>query len=511
MAIIGTKFDIINFYNQQERNMFGDRTWQQARSVLDYQAQQASSQIAQQFGDEVAAAYEASRQQRASVLGSNLGIGAKDYMLKSLDKDIEAAYNSYLSEAYSAQQEVYANTQSLYDELDTLIESNAQNQLDLDEQIAAYYNFLVENYGDVLKEDLMFSKYLTDEVLVDADGKPILDEEGNIQYVTDEEGNIQKRFKTLQELDEVKAIGEFTDEFGVTHKEWGGFHDDQGNITLFGQDYYDLMLNYFSAHGGAPSFEDFLRKNYDDADEKTLAKREAVYEWMGSYNPYTLNDLEGNTQLGSFKTMVGLTSTDNTYQFLERFGGWSEEEVRGLFKDFNDKLTEISDWSNEDKRGRAMKSVEYIQDTVDQLSKIASDLGLSEEDLGFSWDAIKDGLEESKMGITTGEEQAQQVILSTVTGVMGGFVAGAAKGAIAGTSLLPGAGTAAGGLGGGGVGAIIGGLAGLSQGFLSISNKREQNKQIVESAQQAYTQIVTSMVQLAQAKHREMELGYENR
>ena len=506
MPIIGTKSDIVNFYNQQEQDMFGNRAWANARAAIDYGYQQASAQLQRQFGEQVAAAYNASLQQRSQVLGSNMGIGAQKQLLAGLDADVAQAYNSYLSTRYSDEQNLAAQTQTLQENIDTTISDLAESQLGLDEQLGAYYNFLTTNYADVLMNDKMFAKYLTDEVLVDAEGNPILDEEGNIQYVTDEEGNIKKRFKTLTELDEAVA-NEIVNEDGTISKEWQGFHDAQGNITLFGQDYYDLMLNYFGGHSGAPSFEDFLRKNYDEVDEKTQAKREAAYEFMKSYNPYTLNNLEDNTQLGSFKTMVGLTSTDNTYQFMERFGGWSKGEVRSLFSDFEDRLDKMTSWNNYDMKEQAQKNVNYIRDTMNDLAKVAADLGISEDELGFSWSNLDKILQEASLTSHTSAEMANEAFAAMgIGGVSGAGIA--SKVTVAG-ELLPGLGTAAHWISTA-IGGVIGALAGLTSVVGTIDSQRTENKENVIWARDNYQRALELMINYSMAKHAELQKRFAN-
>ena len=89
------------------------------------------------------------------------------------------------------------------------------------------------------------------------------------------------------------------------------------------------MINQLASEGRGISFAQWLAGN----DEK-------LYEWSRSYNPY--NYTEAGTNLGSFKTMVGLTSADEKYTFMERFGGLSKSDVNNMYSGFTNKLNELN-------------------------------------------------------------------------------------------------------------------------------------------------------------------------
>ena len=78
--MITTKSGFKNALQESERDAFGNYTWRQAMSNIDYQTKLAEAQAKQLYGEDVAAAYQAATQQRAAIAGTAFGQGTKELL-----------------------------------------------------------------------------------------------------------------------------------------------------------------------------------------------------------------------------------------------------------------------------------------------------------------------------------------------------------------------------------------------------------------------------------------------
>lgn len=491
MALVISKGDAKSYLENEQRDLFGNKPWEKYRSSLSYQEQLANSEVNRQFGEAVGQAYDAAMQQRSAVLSSNLGQGYKEQELVGINQSIEEAYGSMLSQREASLQELSAGFDQAYAGIDEIVNTYAENAAEMSVQLNNYYDYLRENYADVLLNDAQWSSFWTDDYEVDENGNPIYDEEGNLKYILDEEGNRVKRLKTLDELD---ASGYEVDEYGnpvldmYGNKQWLGLRDDQGNLTLKGIDFYDRMMNYFATHQGAENFEDYLRR--ENAD---------LYDWMTSPNLY-FQDLSGNNW-GSFKSMVGLTSDDSTYSFIERFAGLTEGEVGKLFNDFNSRIDTMDEWGTTTLKDRPKKVREFVQDSMNNLKKFATDLGITEEELGFNWDTLDAAMINEINKQTSGGSMTGVFLGSTFGGAAAGLYAGALIGS---PSPIAAPFTAL-------IGSFLGFIGGIVGGSIYVSKAREQNKAVALQLKNQYKEAVAAMTTYAMQKRASVQAQYYNK
>ena len=111
---------------------------------------------------------------------------------------------------------------------------------------------------------MRWERYITNDPVLDAEGKEQFDEEGNRIE--------ERRLKTQEEMA-------------------AELYDENGNLTLAGLDYFDQLENSLANEGGYSWGQYLLDTNED------------LYNWSKTYNPYNYT-FEG-TNAGSFRTMVG--------------------------------------------------------------------------------------------------------------------------------------------------------------------------------------------------------------
>lgn len=492
-----SKSDARSYLENEERDAFGNKPFQGYRSSLNYQEELANAQINRQFGEAVGQAYNTAMQQRSAVLSSNLGQGYKEHELVGINQSIEEAYTTMLSQRAQSLEELGAEFDEAYSSVDEVVDTYSEHSALMSQRVNEYYDFLRENYADVLMNDAQWSGFLTDDYEVDAEGNPVYDEEGNLKYILDEEGNRVQRLKTLDELDE---RGYLTDENGNPVRDaqgnlqWLGLRDNEGNLTVKGVDFYDMMMNYYMTHQGAENFEDYLKR--EDAE---------LYDWLTSPNPY-FQDLSG-ANWGVFRTMVGLTSKDSTYTFIERFGGLTEGQVKNMFSSFDDRIAEMDKWNTTDLKDRPEKVREFVQGSVSDLQKFATDLGITEDDLGMSWDALNASILAEIQNQTSGAEMAGLFFGSTGAGALAGAGTGAALAGTVGSGAGP-LGSAIGALGGALIGAVVGALGGLIGGSIAVDKARSSNKEAALKMKEAYRNALTALTAYSMNKRAEVQSKY---
>lgn len=252
-------------------------------------------------------------------------------MLQDNELALQDAYNSYMNSL----QEGTASIQESYSQSNQAVENAFAEQ---GEYTAAYdkahMDYLqelwerYENGENTLFDTELWSRYTTQDQLRD-------EETGELLY--DEEGNPvlgERRLKARDELFNASYDEVLDDEGNLVGKDWTGFVDDQGNLTLKGVDFYDQIENAMATEGGY-SFGEYLSDTNPD-----------LLDWANSYNPYDYTD--AGTNAGTFKTMTGRMSTDYLYSFAERFGGMSEKEINNLYSSFQESSQQLVDAINND-------------------------------------------------------------------------------------------------------------------------------------------------------------------
>lgn len=468
MSEYGMIFDTKTIKRQLKdanRDYTGRKTWESLYSAVDLSKQQQLSSLQYDYSKQISDAYATAYETNVGIASSNLGQGYKDAAIADTNAALEEAYNTYRLNYLQGVSEV----ESTASEMDAKIDYALTEQADYMKQFAKapyeYLQYLFDTYAEGDDEDNIF---LNNELWK------------RYANVDDETGEL-----SLKSWDEIASTGSFdehTDESGNVVKEWTGLFDDSGNLTVKGADFYDQMMNYFDSvkPGQGLGFGQWLATNKED-----------LYNWSTSYNPYDYTVGDG-TNVGSFRTMVGLTSTDEEYSFIERFGGLTKNEVDTMYSNFTTTLENL-DAKLAKSSGTDSKSiVKNFKNVTDEIRVLAEDLGISddiEKEIGMSFDDLATYLaENAKAAKSNGDLWWEGVKLSALeTGV----------GAGVGTKY------------GGWKGAIIGGITGLITGTASAiavteSNKKD-NKAIAKASRNAYTDLVNTLVNYSYSKRRQSQ------
>lgn len=435
--------DVAKQLYEANKSYNGEQTWRNLYLQNSMAEQQAVENLTYDYGAAMNEAYLASLQQHDAIANSALGQGYKERLFQDNDAALQEAFNSY-----------YANYQSgLSTVAQQTAESNQAITTALTEQ-AEYTNKMIEKPYEYLQ--YVFEQYNSGQIL-NAEGEPVnifADEDNWNKYTfTDENGELH--LKTKDQL----MYGSETP-----------FYDKNGNLTLAGADFYDQMLNELGPSRTGPSFDAWLKEN--DAD---------LYNWAASYNPYDYTDK--GTNYGSFKTLFGMSSTDETYAFIERFGGMNEQQIENKFSQFATEFDKMmADYTKNNGELKSRKIDDFLADSqnmTQNLIKVAKDLGL---DVGsINEQALNDAFKSAYAGKVSGAGTAVEVMLSI--------------------SATPTAFAAAGMTVAGPIGAIVGGVigyvAGIALGSSLISKNVKNNRQLMQQIKDEYMNAVSQLTQYA--------------
>lgn len=346
------------------RNYYGQRTWAKLFGDLDLSKQLGTENLIRDYGAIMGEAYKASKANQSAILGSNIGQGYKNAMLEENQLTLDKAYDSYMSQYLTEQaqlnQSIETQRQSINKELDTL----AQRTADYGNAHFDYLQALWDKHeaGELNFNPFklaQFQKFLTPQY--DADGNPVLDAEDN-------------PIMTFKHMSEIQ----------------NGLFDEAGNITQEGIDFFDMLEHEQALN--PYSFADYL----SEADKE-------LYEWSRSENPYNFapNAVGLSINDATFRQMVGQSSLDEKYNFLEKAYGLEDGEIKNLFADLETKSAELIE--SLDTKGKLFMRDTYRLDEreinelsseyVKGLNKIASDLGMSDELTQIAKDANYDNVE----------------------------------------------------------------------------------------------------------------------
>lgn len=476
---------------ENNRNYYNQKTWEQLFSNNNYAAMKAENQIVKDYTQDTAAAYVSYLKNKNTLANSDIVGESRRQILQSNEQALQEAYNSY-------RQNLEQNLQSVESARATTEEAINEELQYQGEMMSQYnnlhYDYLEELYNQYLAgenqlfNDQLWSRFLTRDQLIDAEGNLVYDENGEPSYG-------EYRLKTQSELSN-PAYDEVVLDDGTIRRDYTSLYDEQGNLTVAGVDFFDFIENALATQGGY-SWGDFLSENYSD-----------VYDWATSYNPY--NYTQEGSQAGTFRTMTGRMSTDYTYEFAERFGGLSKAQIDELYSEYTQKANELTQSIEQSGKDKGKEQIESIVSMVDSLQDMASDLGIDadlEREMGMSWDEFS-----SQLNAYLSQSRNQ------------GEMAGDWFADFFGTGVLPAAGEAA--VLGGGLATAVGGsfaavpvvgqvllaalvLAQTSYGIANASintdEQRKLNQQLARQSKELFDRALTDMVQYSYNKRRQAD------
>lgn len=476
---------------ENNRNYYNQKTWETLFNANNFSAAKAENQLIKDYTQDSAAAYVSYLKNKNTLANSDIVGESRQQILQSSEQALQEAYNSY--------------RQNLAQNLKTIEDARATNEQAISDELAyqgemmaqynnLHYDYLEELYNQYLAgenqlfTDELWSRYLTQDQLVDAEGNLMYDEEGNPLY-----GDY--RLKTQSELTN-PAYEEVVLDDGTIRKDYTSLYDEQGNLTVAGVEFFDFLENALATQGGY-SWGNFLSENYSD-----------VYDWATSYNPY--NYTQEGTQAGTFRTMTGRMSTDYLYSFAERFGGLTQSQIDDMYQEYNDKVQQLT--SDIEAHGKD-KGKGYISDITSMFSSLqdmAKDLGIDadlEQEMGMTWDDLTNQLntylnQAQSSGEMAGNWFADFLGTGTLpavgeTLVIGGGLSAAVGGSLAAVPVVGQALLAS---------LVIAQTAyGIANASINTDNQRKLNQQLARQANKLFEQSLADMVNYSYRKRREAD------
>lgn len=509
MAEYGLVMDV-DATKQELKNMNRDynnrRTWAGLETNLALSAQTANTALTRDYSTAMSEAYNAAKINQRAINASGL-IGEGRLRAEQENRSaLEQAYSTYMSNYQTAQQSIAENYTEGMTAIDAALTEQAKNTIAYKEKHEDYLDYLWYQYQmgeNTLFDNKQWSKFLVDDV----------DDEGNV--ITDKKGNALKRLKTREELYS-PTFNEYTDDEGNTQKEWTGFVDDEGNLTIAGLDFFDQLSNVVpsEALGSSATFGQFLAQTdtdflmnqygYTASEAKKIAEENAeILKWSQTYNPY--NYTPQGTNKGSFRTMVGMASTDDTYSFAERFGGMTREQINGLFTEYNDAAEALSKkMKNAKDKGKSI--TKEVKGLVDSAHNLAIELGI-DNDLNINWDQLAAEAELYYSNTKSSGEMTGMFFNAYGSQTISGGAFGASLGALGG-SVVPGVGTAVGAGVGTAIGVAVGQVVGVIEGAVAVDEQRTLNKKMAKSSQELFNNMLGTMTAYAAYTKRQRDIDF---
>ena len=366
MSYVFTSDEVKNQLKELNKSYDGRKTFGDLYAGVDLAAQRQLSDLSYDYGIAMNQAYTSSMQQKSAIAGSTLGAGSKQSLYEGLDDTLAQAFDTYRQNYLSGKQKIDTSVQESKDAIDKMLTEQSNNVIAYQQSIYGYLNDL---YNKAYALDSYAKDGVEDETLKG------LFENDNLwsRYVKTETQNGEE-IKRLMTEEELMAQA----------------YDVNRELTTFGVDYYDQMLNSFaSQHGTNYSFNTYL-KNVNPE----------LYDWSVSQNPYdasVVSEYGINSNLASLRKYFGLDSTDAKYQFSERLGAIPKSEMDTSSSELNDKLNGlIAQREKVGDRGRRLKRVaSQYSDLINDIETFVNDYHLSDyvtEKYG-SWEELKTSLE----------------------------------------------------------------------------------------------------------------------
>ena len=472
MAKYGMIFDTSDIKSQlaeANRDYYGRKVWENLYGSIDYAKQKQLGKLQQDYSSAVNEAYASAYLANQNIAASNLGVGYKAAASEANDLALEEAYNTYRQKYLAGVSEVESLSVKQTQNVTNALDEQAKYESAFAEKPYQYLQYIFDKYSEGDRANNIFYN----EELWKRYTKEVKDEAGNPTG--------ERELKSWDEIANYGAYEDVAGESGNIERQWTGLFDGSGHLTVKGVDFYDQMMNQLAYEGRGISFGSWLAEN----DEK-------LYEWAKAYNPY---DYASGTNLGSFKTIVGLTSADEEYTFMERFGGLSKSDVDNMYSGFTNKLTELNKKISSSKGKDSKQIASEFTGLTAEIGKLTKQLGITadiENEIGMSLDDLGKYLaNNASAAVSNGDiwlQGLQTALTSIGSGAVIGAKAGGGKGAI--------------------IGAIVGAIAGSIAAPLEAKNTKEQNKELAKASRDAYNNLVTTLITYSQNKQREAQINY---
>ena len=326
-----------NEYKKQlkdlNRNYEGRRVWDELYGQIGLSKQLAESTLNQDYSTNVLDAYSEAYNQRLAIANSALGTGYKQQAMEDLDFALSEAFDSYRQNYLTQKAQIDENALAANQAIDAELTKQAKNiKLYQD----SFYNYLDDLWnraqGTGKYEDIGVNTTLQNLFIND----PLWS-----RYT-------EKIDKNTHLLDSSSLYAQL--------------YDANHMITDKGRDFYDQMFNSLGVVEGKDySFHRYLSEVNPE-----------LYDWSIASNPYDYT--EAGTNMGTFKTLMGLDSKDNEYKFIERNSGLTKADVEVYLNKFAERFKNL-DTSGKYKKSK--NNLTIFNEAVGDLTKYVNSLDIN--------------------------------------------------------------------------------------------------------------------------------------
>lgn len=487
---------------EANRDYYGRKTWQSLYGNVALQEQQAMSSLTQDYASDVAEAYASAYQNKQAIAASNIGQGYKFAAQEDIDAALAEAFETYHANYLSSASQVSSSIAQQTEAIASAEQTQAENVAAMADKPYEYLQSIWAQYKDTYNKDLWDEYTALDDNFKAAFLEQHPEMQASLHNIFNNP-NWQKYLTQRTDVDTGEAYYDLMtwDELAQAR----GFYDENQALTVAGTDFFDQMINEAANLNieGLPSFGEWLKGS--DAD---------LYNWVTSDDAFNYSLRSNN--MGTFQQYLGMMSTDQQYQFVERYGGMSSDEVKGLFSNIKTKANDIAKRVTE-KGGTDTKAI------LNDYKSLTNDIKFVTQMLGFDTQELEKAFATTlkEAGIISSDrtsvsfDELVDIISNNsdfiidigkqkATSVVAGAGATMAAGAVAGSFILPGLGTIA--------GAVIGGIAGGIAGAIDASNATKEseanNMQISQRIQKQTETLIASLTAYAEQQRRLTQEGY---
>lgn len=442
-------------------------TWNMLENQADVDYATQNAALESDFKDYVYQAYGSAMQQKQ--IAENIGLVGQGRVAydKSVENAYQEAYDTYRYKLSEKQSENYQNYIKQMNQINEELYTRAENFATLGNTLYDYAEYMYKTYYGNAESSFWNNP----------DAKRIF-------LTPDENAPGQMRLRTKDELYNYNVYVD--PETG--EEEVRSIYDEQGNLTGFGRDYFDILENFnYKNTGNETTFGSWLYENNKD-----------LYDW--AFEEQNLYDVStGGRNVESWHELTGRDAMDYQYSVAEHFGSMSKGTIKSFFNDVSSKIDNV--FSGSMKMG-AKSAITSSKDIVSDLENLAVQLGIADdfEKQGFSFEKLSGSLDLLLDGVKDNGEMTGDWFGRWGQWIGGGAGAGMIVGGIAGTVAggpLMGVAT---GATVGAIGAIVGAIGGIIHASIDTSNQREQNEQFANQAKQQLKSAINQMVNYSVAK-----------
>ena len=286
-GIVLTADQVASQLKEANRNYQGFKTWEQMYSGVELNRLQSLGALQRQYGGEINTAFASAQQQANAIQASNLGQGYKSLALEQNEATLNEAFESYKANYLANEAQINQSAQQATSEIDTLLNTQAQNMADYTNAHYEYLQWLYKNNPDAFANDVNFAKYVKDGKLV----------------------STEELSAGLFDIDPMTGTGP---------------------LNARGVDFFKQMENAGLVLGAGNSFADYLLSS---------ERGRKLFDWAVAADPYNM----GKNNIGTWQELSGTEG-----QYVPGKDSYTEKEWANVNQGITDNIAKFSTMLDDD-------------------------------------------------------------------------------------------------------------------------------------------------------------------